>query len=342
MKAAWVALYNTDKPNRAGRATRATDTSPRSAWIGAASYNRGVIMKIRKPAIAIAAVLALLLGLLAGWWYRGTSDSSTDSVEFSNAHRQRRADARRKQQEERAAGLLPKLRSPDARERGEALASLVNPDGGGGYTPEAAIPDLMALLKSDMPNERAWAAGGLGHLEKPVATRAIEALLEALDDEDSHVRFRAAEALGRLGSEQAVPHLTMLTKDTDGAIRDAAAKALLKIGTVAACDAFAAYASDEVRNLLKLWKSPEVGVQMDAHIRLEAIIAGADATREDAFVPLLIAILNDPGPAKEHLDSDANPINVKLAAVRALQQFDSIEARTAVAAFATDHPTVAR
>ena len=263
----------------------------------------------------------------------GCSDVETDASRPQLQHEQHGA----REQARRAAELLRKLRSQDPRERSVALASLVNPDGGGGYIPEEAIPDLVALLKSNSPGERAWAAGGLGYLEKHLAPRAIAPLIRALEDKDAKVRFRSAQALGRLKPEEAVPNLSKLTRDADMAVRHIAATALLRIGTPTAREAFAGYASKEVAQLLEFRKSPDRGVRAEATSYLETIIAGADATRPDDSVPLLIAILRSFGAAKEHLDFAEDPLRLNLAALRALQRLDSTEARTGIAAFSDDN-----
>ena len=59
----------------------------------------------------------------------GCSDVETDASRPQLQHEQHGA----REQARRAAELLRKLRSQDPRERSVALASLVNPDGGGGY-----------------------------------------------------------------------------------------------------------------------------------------------------------------------------------------------------------------
>ena len=86
------------------------------------------------------------------------------------------------------------------------------------------------------------AAGRLGELRLPVQT---ERLIAALDDEDAFVRMAAAEALGRLGDQAAVPKLIEHLNDYGGAdwdqqrVCDVAAAALEAVGTQEAADAVA-------------------------------------------------------------------------------------------------------
>lgn len=99
------------------------------------------------------------------------------------------------------------------------------------------VPKLLKELKSGVPKTRATAAEDLGHLgairaedTKP----AVPLLLEmARKDSDAKVREAAAKALGRMGADpkEAVPVLTeALKKDKVMAVRVAAARALGQLG----------------------------------------------------------------------------------------------------------------
>jgi HEAT repeat protein len=59
------------------------------------------------------------------------------------------------------------------------------------------VPLLLQLLKDDDAQVRALAALALGHVNPPSST-AMEALIDATDDEDEAVRRAAGESLGRL------------------------------------------------------------------------------------------------------------------------------------------------
>ena len=60
--------------------------------------------------------------------------------------------------------------------------------------------------------------------------RAVEPLIEALNDEDASVRRGAAVALGRLGAERAVEPLIEALNDEEGHVRRGAAVALGRLG----------------------------------------------------------------------------------------------------------------
>ncbi|MGB3787971.1 MAG: HEAT repeat domain-containing protein [Phormidesmis sp.] len=60
---------------------------------------------------------------------------------------------------------------------------------------------------------------------------AISCLCNALlEDSDPNVRYSAAEALGRIGSEDTIPKLIEASNDPDSNVRQKAAEALGKIG----------------------------------------------------------------------------------------------------------------
>src|SRR5919112_1641932 len=70
---------------------------------------------------------------------------------------------------------------------------------------DAAVDPLLALLNdSTQPTARAWAANVLGEVR---AQRALPALIRSLDDPDDEVRGKSATALGRLGDRRALGHL---------------------------------------------------------------------------------------------------------------------------------------
>jgi hypothetical protein len=79
---------------------------------------------------------------------------------------------------------------------------------------------------SDVRWEAAEALGRIG------SDAAIGALSKALDHEDSDVRWRAAEALGRIGSDAAIGALSKALDHEDSDIRWKAAEALGRIGDI--------------------------------------------------------------------------------------------------------------
>lgn len=94
-------------------------------------------------------------------------------------------------------------------------------------TLEAALRDLGERL----PRVRASAVADLARYSEPGdRARVSAALVEALSDEASEVRVRAAAALGELGETSALARLLTLLDDDDALVRQAAVEALGAIG----------------------------------------------------------------------------------------------------------------
>jgi HEAT repeat protein len=72
---------------------------------------------------------------------------------------------------------------------------------------------------------------------------AISTLIQSLQDASPEIREDAAEALGAIGAETAVPLLSQLLQDETLEVRQAAAAALRKIGTDAALEAISTESS---------------------------------------------------------------------------------------------------
>jgi len=84
-------------------------------------------------------------------------------------------------------------------------------------------------LKADRPELRMAAANALGRLDDP---SSLQHLVGALDDEDVRVRLRACQACGTFADPRSVPALTTrLNEDDDPRVRRAAANALGNVGT---------------------------------------------------------------------------------------------------------------
>jgi len=77
------------------------------------------------------------------------------------------------------------------------------------------IPKLIEFTKSGNGNERRLAASALGKLSntKPQIYEAIPHLIRLLLDEKPEIRQYSAKALGRIGSEVAIPHLKQRLND---------------------------------------------------------------------------------------------------------------------------------
>ncbi len=137
----------------------------------------------------------------------------------------------------RAAEALGKF-GPQAREALSALvAALDGPDlvaaeaakSLGKLGARAAAPALGGALGRSDVNVRREAARALAKLGRD-AEPALQALIEALDrDGDRVVRQQAADALGRIGSPNAVPALQRAASDKDGILANKAREALAKI-----------------------------------------------------------------------------------------------------------------
>ena len=72
------------------------------------------------------------------------------------------------------------------------------------------IEGAITLLRSDDDQIRQFVAYLLGQAGD---VRAVEPLIEALDDKNVGVRGAAANALGQIGDSQAIPYLLPLLKD---------------------------------------------------------------------------------------------------------------------------------
>jgi HEAT repeat protein len=100
----------------------------------------------------------------------------------------------------------------------------------GGSSSERAVPHLIAVLRDESSTLRAQARASLARLGQV----AVQALIGALKDPKPSVRQLAAEALGEIGSRDAVvPLIELITTDQSGA-RAEAVEALGKIGDTSA------------------------------------------------------------------------------------------------------------
>ncbi len=122
---------------------------------------------------------------------------------------------------------------------------------------DKAIPALLEALKDEDSSVRWSAAYALENIGNEAA---VTALLEAWKDEDSSVRWSAAYALENIGNEAAVTALLEAWKDEDYFVRWSAADALENIGNEAAVTA-----------LLEAWKDEDYSVRWSAADALENI-----------------------------------------------------------------------
>jgi len=152
-----------------------------------------------------------------------------------------------------------------------------------------SLDDWLAQLESNSPEARA---------------QAVEALAEALQDEDPVVRVTAADALGDAGAQAAaaVPALLLAIEDEEPYVRSAAAEALGRIGSAA------------VPKMLEALQ----GGHRSLRIRACVALGGFGPEARDA-VPALVEALEDPDAV------------IRMVAARSLGQIGS-EAKSAVPA----------
>ena len=103
------------------------------------------------------------------------------------------------------------------------------------FARQAAAENLSAALLAslyDGTDDPAKFFNDLDTLNRLDSEAALESMLEVMDDENtsSRARMRAAQALGQLGDEAAVPVLTKALEGADPAVSQVAAVSLARIG----------------------------------------------------------------------------------------------------------------
>ena len=137
--------------------------------------------------------------------------------------------------------------------------------------PQPDIEGAIGLLTSPDPQMRQFVAYLLGQARDP---RAIEPLIDALQDEHVGVRGAAANALGNIGDSAAVPYLIPLLRHTNPQLVVWAAFALTKLGR----DSF---------SVLETTLQSE-----DVDVRRSTILAFQQLGDQRA-IPLLLALSHD-------------------------------------------------
>lgn len=123
----------------------------------------------------------------------------------------------------RIARLVENLRVPEAQDRYNAAETLAEM----GKLAEDAVPALARTLHEDNDYDvREMAAAALGEIR---STRAIPALIDALDSDGDRVRMLSASALGKIGTEEALSALSNLLEYGDQEESEAAAGAIADI-----------------------------------------------------------------------------------------------------------------
>lgn len=105
------------------------------------------------------------------------------------------------------------------------------------------INELIKGLKNPDLEARAKAALALGNRGK-INDRALQALIEALGDESSDVRWNVAKALGKLKDHRAVEPLLKVIDDPDKDVREDVVEALGRLGDKRAVKPIAACIND--------------------------------------------------------------------------------------------------
>ncbi|MDO9325408.1 MAG: HEAT repeat domain-containing protein [Methanoregula sp.] len=176
-----------------------------------------------------------------------------------------RADVKKLKSRWDVAGLSRLLEHKDPQVQYEAAEAL------GNLGDERAVGPLITALKRDEFSGVRWkAAEALSKIGNP----AVESLIAALQYPDDDVRWKAAIALGEIGNPDAVAPLISLLSDDDRFVRSRAAYALSMIG------------ESSVPPLIAALKASEPGVRWGAVLAL-------GKTKNPLAVESLILCLTD-------------------------------------------------
>ena len=137
-----------------------------------------------------------------------------------------------------------------------------------------SILEVITALNDEDLDVRSNAADALGKIKSEAA---IPSLIKLLEDKNFNVRSKAADALGKIKSEAAIPSLIKLLEDKNFNVRSKAADALGEIKSEAA-----------IPGLIKLLKDKYSDVRCSAAIGL-----GEIKIQLEAAIPGLIELLED-------------------------------------------------
>jgi HEAT repeat protein len=141
--------------------------------------------------------------------------------------------------------------------------------------PDDQVPDVegaIQLLRSPDVQMRQFVAYLLGRVGDK---RAIEPLIDALQDEHPGVRGAAANALGAIGDETAIPYIKPLLKTDNPQLVVWAAYALTMLG------------NDYFPTIVNALSSSDVVVRRSAILALQQL-------GDKRAIPLLLPLANDP------------------------------------------------
>lgn len=133
-------------------------------------------------------------------------------------------DVKKLKEKQNVKGLISALKSKDPTVQYDAAEAL------GDLRDPQAVESLADALKDDELSGVRWkAAEALSKIGVP----AVDALIGALSHEDDDVRWKSAIALGEIGDSKAVGPLITLLRDEDRFVKSRAAQALGMIGDAA-------------------------------------------------------------------------------------------------------------
>ncbi len=162
---------------------------------------------------------------------------------------------------------------------------------------DPAVDQFIPLLEQEQTGVRTLAADFLGRIP---SQRAVPALMAALDDSAADVRGRAARALGVIGLTDCVPPLLRMLDDPEPWIRQTAMRSLAQLG------------AEEI-----LARAEQTSRDPGTWIRVSTV-ESLGILGSEAALPLLIERLNDEEP------------EVRRSAVVALLKIGSPQAREAL------------
>ncbi|MEL7351956.1 MAG: HEAT repeat domain-containing protein, partial [Cyanobacteria bacterium J06560_5] len=154
--------------------------------------------------------------------------------------------------EEAAQVLLEVVASPEYPDSSKGLATW-----GLAFIGAAGAEHLYAAIDAEQAEVRSAVVGALTSLvQEENDEKALNSILNALNDESAMVRSEAAAALGKLSNAAVVPQLVAVLNDEDVDVRKTAAMAMMKIGDGSAIAplqaALAQESDDSIQPVFKL------------------------------------------------------------------------------------------
>lgn len=179
------------------------------------------------------------------------------------------------------------LSSPDEEVRGKAVVLLMDEDRIN-YLPESALEPLLLMSHDKNVWNRAWTITALGRLGPKYLDRTRPVILAALEQEPE-VAMNAATVADRLRIKESVAPLTKIISSKDSSVKPFAAEALSRIGGDEAKIAYLKYVNENLSDFVSQLDSPRKETAADADIfivKIEAAMArlGLQDTAEGGLV----------------------------------------------------------